>query len=119
MLQVTWPFCCSFRRAIHNFSRLSDLVPPASARLPISATSFLTELLPVVLLYYVTAVLVILPGTFELRLVLLPLTLWFAFRAITSIDIALAWKEPGFRCLDFGFGVSDLQPRVTSNIMDP
>lgn len=60
------------------------------------------------ILYYVTAVLVILLGTFELRLVLLPLTLWSAFRAVTSIDIAQAWDDPAFRCLDFAFGVSVL-----------
>ena len=64
-----------------------------------------THILPVVALYYMSAVLVIIPGTSNIRLVLLPLSLWSAFRAVTSIDIALAWNEPGFRCLDFGFGV--------------
>lgn len=64
-----------------------------------------TNILPVIALYYVTAVLVIIPGTSNIRLALLPLSLCSAFRAVTSIDIALAWNEPGFRCLDFGFGV--------------
>lgn len=89
--------------------RLTDIIPPANERVPISSRSFCTELLPVILLYYATAVLVVIPRTFEFRLVLLPITLWSAFRAITSVDIALAWNEPGFKCFDFGLGVSGVQ----------
>lgn len=67
-----------------------------------------TRLLPPIISYFVTGVLVILPGTFGLRLALLPLTLWLAFQAVASIDLAMTWNEPGFKCLDFGLGVSDL-----------
>lgn len=69
--------------------------------------------MPVLALYYVTAVAVILPRTVLLRLALLPLTLWSAFRVVTSVDIALAWNEPGFRCLDFGLGVRVFQSYLT------
>lgn len=58
--------------------------------------------------YYVTAVLVILPGTFPLRLALLPVTLWLAFRAVTSIDVGagLFGSDPRYEFLGYGLGVS-------------
>ncbi|KZP05846.1 hypothetical protein FIBSPDRAFT_966928 [Athelia psychrophila] len=85
---------------------LSSLIPPANTRLPVTTDVFLTKLLPPVVAYYLTAVLVILPGTFFLRVAILPLTLWFAFHAVTSVDIALTFGELGFKCLDFGLGLN-------------
>jgi hypothetical protein len=64
--------------------------------------------MPPILAYYATATLAVLPGTFFIRLACLPLTLWFAFRAVTRVDIALTWNDPGFKCLDFGFGVNNV-----------
>ena len=84
---------------------IADFVPPVSSRLPVSSHLVFTHILPAIALYYVSAVLVIIPRTSSFRLALLPLSLWSTFRAVTSVDIALAWNEPGFRCLDFGFGV--------------
>jgi len=61
---------------------------------------------PVVIAYYVAAVLVVLPGTRPVRLALLPVILWSFFRAATSIDVVASYKEPGYDFLGYGFCVS-------------
>ena len=61
-------------------------------RRPLSIQS--SELLLVPLLcYYVTAILVTLPRTFLIRLVILPITLFYAFRASTQLDIAAGYGD--------------------------
>ena len=58
-----------------------------NTRQPLSVQSvhlFLTPLL----CQYATAILVILPRTFFLRLAILPITLFCAFRASTQLDLA-------------------------------
>lgn len=63
-------------------------------RRPLSIQS--SELLLVPLLcYYVTAILVILPQTFLIRLVILPITLFYAFRASTQLDLAAGYGDDG------------------------
>lgn len=68
--------------------------------------SFLVDVLPAVLAYYVTAVLVILPGTLAFRRVLLPISLWLLFRAATVIDVGAACGGPEYDFLGYGFCVS-------------
>lgn len=82
--------------------RLPDLVSLPSARRPLTSQSFLTELLPPILCYYATAVLVLLPRTFPIRLALLPISLWAAFRAATTIDLAQGYNEDGLAYLNHG-----------------
>ncbi|KAF7979149.1 hypothetical protein HWV62_43395 [Athelia sp. TMB] len=94
---------------------LSSLAPRADTRLPITPAVALTTLLPPMLAYYLTAVLAILPGTHALRLAVLPFTLWSAFHAATSVDVALTYGDPGFKCLDFALGVSDLRCAQTQS----
>ena len=55
-----------------------------------------SELLLVPLVcYYVTAILVTLPRTFLVRLAILPITLFYAFRASTQLDIAAGYGDDG------------------------
>ncbi|KAK2463446.1 hypothetical protein APHAL10511_004532 [Amanita phalloides] len=67
--------------------RLFDLVPSPAERKPLTGESFLQELLPVIVLYYVTAFLVVTRGTLAIRVALLPVTLWAAFRAATGLRV--------------------------------
>ena len=63
-------------------------------RRPLSIQS--SELLFVPLLCcYVTAILVTLPRTFLVRLAILPITLFYAFRASTQLDIAAGYGDDG------------------------
>lgn len=66
---------------------LADFVPSPSARKPLTEESFLKELLPPVILYYATAFLVVTRGTLKIRVALLPITLWMAFRAGSGLDV--------------------------------
>lgn len=68
-------------------NRFADLIPPLHTRQPLTVQSFFHDLLPPILCYYTTAVLVLLPDTLFIRLGLLPLTLWMAFRAATRVDL--------------------------------
>lgn len=51
------------------------------------------EFLPPILCYYVTAFLVITPNTLPIRLPLLPITLYGAFRCATQLDLAKGHTE--------------------------
>lgn len=63
-------------------------------RRPLSIQS--SELLLVPLLcYYVTAILVTLPRTFLIRLAILPITLFYAFRASTQLDLTAGYGDDG------------------------
>ena len=55
--------------------------------------TFITELLPPLVCYYATAILVLLPGTLPIRLALWPITIWTAFRASTQLDLAAGWPS--------------------------
>ena len=90
----------------HFLDRLADSVPPPDARHPLTVKTFLVDFLPVVISFYATAVLVILPGTFPVRLALLPFTVWAAFHAATTIDLVKAYNEPGLTYWNQGFCVS-------------
>ncbi|TFK28200.1 hypothetical protein FA15DRAFT_634495 [Coprinopsis marcescibilis] len=81
---------------------LSELVPPPETRLPVNIHNVAHLLVPPILFYYATAVLVILPGTFYARLALLPLTLWSAFRASTKLDFALPFDDDRLIYLNHG-----------------
>lgn len=59
-----------------------------SNKIPLNTSSALSVLLPLISLYFVTALLTIQPGTVFWRRLLLPFTLWFALRAGTSLDIS-------------------------------
>ncbi|TFK45870.1 hypothetical protein OE88DRAFT_1668739 [Heliocybe sulcata] len=71
--------------------------PNAAAREPLTRQSFVKLVVPVFLIYYLTAVLVLLPHSFAnkfIRLSLLPVSLWLAYSAATGIDVTLAYDEP-------------------------
>jgi len=74
-------------------SSILELIPPASARQPLSAQTFTRDFLPAVVCYYATAVLVLIPRTFAIRLALLPVTLAAAFRAGTQLDFAAGYPN--------------------------
>ncbi|EAU85562.1 hypothetical protein CC1G_06275 [Coprinopsis cinerea okayama7 len=82
--------------------RLLELVPAPHTRLPITLQSIAQLFLPPFLFYYVTAVLVLIPGTLYARLALLPLTLWSAFRASTKLDFAKQFEDERFIYLNHG-----------------
>lgn len=79
-------------KSLQHFPRLPDLelfrMPDPSTPGPLTPKTFIFNLLHTFVLYYVTALLVLLPGAFFLRLVLLPVTLYALFCASTRIDIA-------------------------------
>ncbi|KAF8896696.1 hypothetical protein CPB85DRAFT_1440234 [Mucidula mucida] len=60
---------------------------------PLTTRTFMTMLLPLFVAYYLTAVLVISPGTYAVRLSLLPLWLWLAFRACTRLEANMGNPE--------------------------
>ncbi|PPQ91017.1 hypothetical protein CVT25_013942 [Psilocybe cyanescens] len=68
-------------------------IPDLSTRQSLTLHTFTYEILPPILLYYATAVLVLLPRTYPIRLALLPITLYTAFRATTQIDLAKGLPE--------------------------
>ena len=59
--------------------------PDPASRQPFT----ITAALPLHLLYYVLAVLAILPHTFILKLALLPAVLWQAWKCAVGLDLAL------------------------------
>ena len=90
-----------------TFFRLADMIPPPESRKALTAGSFLVDILPLSLSFYGTAVLALIPGTFHVRLALLPFTLWSAFNAATTIDITKSYNEPRLAYLNQGFCVCD------------
>ncbi|PFH52915.1 hypothetical protein AMATHDRAFT_55783 [Amanita thiersii Skay4041] len=97
-------------------SWLADLVPSPDARKPLSLDNFVNDILPVFLLYYATAILVLLKDTFNIRLTLLPITLWLAFRAATGLEVASHFDSERLVYLNHGFVLimTGLGMRVTS-----
>jgi len=61
---------------------------------------------PATLACYVAAILVILPRTRPIRLALLPVNIWLFFRVLTSIDVVVAYGDPGYSFLGYILGVS-------------
>ena len=59
-------------------------IPDASLRRELT----LTDLAPVILCYYAHAVMAILPGTFWLRVTLLPVTEWLVWNSATTLDFS-------------------------------
>jgi hypothetical protein len=59
-------------------------LPDASLRKPLT----LTDVVPVLLCYYAHAITAMLPGTFWLRVALLPITLWLAWSSAVTLDVA-------------------------------
>lgn len=60
-------------------------------RQALSVHTISTVLLPPVLCYYATALLVLVPRTLPVRVALLPITLWATFRAATQLDCSAGW----------------------------
>uniref|UniRef100_A0A8H7XJE5 Uncharacterized protein n=1 Tax=Psilocybe cubensis TaxID=181762 RepID=A0A8H7XJE5_PSICU len=60
----------------------------ASTRGLLTPTTVTFDLLPALVLYYVIALLVLIPDTMFLRLALLPVNLYALFRMSTKIDLA-------------------------------
>ena len=69
------------------------MLPQASDRRPITIQNFAQDILPAFLCYYATAVLVIVPNTFRIRLALLPITLWAVFRAGTQVNLVAGYEQ--------------------------
>jgi len=55
---------------------------------PLTLRSFFHVLLPPLLCYYITALLVLIPRTLVLRIALLPFTLSMAFRGAMQLDLS-------------------------------
>jgi hypothetical protein len=87
---------------------LADFVPSPTARKPLTEESFLKELLPPIILYYATAFLVVTRGTLKIRIALLPITLWAAFRAGSGLDVAAGFVDQRFVHLNPALSVRDL-----------
>lgn len=69
-------------------TRFMDIIPLPHTRVPLTPHSLFHDLFPPILCHYVTAVLVLIPNTFHLRLALLPVSLWLSFRGATRVDLA-------------------------------
>ncbi|KAF8905033.1 hypothetical protein CPB84DRAFT_1727385 [Gymnopilus junonius] len=68
-------------------------IPDPSTRQPLTWHSFAREFLLPILCYYVTALLVITPRTFFIRLALLPISLYSAFRCATRLDLVKGFPD--------------------------
>ena len=86
-------------------NRFTDLIPPLHTRGPLTFQSFFHNLLPPILCYYATAVLVLLPDTLFIRLALLPFTLWMALRGVTRVDLAVGFNNERLIYLNQGLAV--------------
>lgn len=75
---------------------------------PLTLHSFFLVLLPPLLCYYITALLVLLPHTLLLRIALLPLTLSLALRAATQVDLTLGHDSDRLPYLNQGLAVCDV-----------
>jgi hypothetical protein len=89
-------------------NRFADLIPPPNTREPLTVQSFLYDLLPPILTYHATAVLVLLPNTLFIRLGVLPLTLWLAFRAAMRVDLIAMFNNERLSYLNQGLVVCAL-----------
>jgi hypothetical protein len=74
-------------------SRIYDFVPPPETREPLTWQSASTVILPSFVLYYLTAYLVLTPGTLLVRLAILPISLWSFFRTATGVDLVHGLKH--------------------------
>ena len=79
--------------------------PDPASRQPFTSAAFL----PLYFLYYVLALLAILPRTFILKLALLPIFLWQVWKCATGLDFAVALAhsfglESPVRVCGFNFG---------------
>ncbi len=88
--------------------KLLDIIPSPQSRVPITLQSFLRLFLPTWVCYYATAVLVLLPGTLYARLALLPVTLWYAFRSATELDLVAEYNEERLAYFNQGLTVCGL-----------
>ncbi|EGO21322.1 hypothetical protein SERLADRAFT_417641 [Serpula lacrymans var. lacrymans S7.9] len=75
----------SLSSAGHAFSDILRSKP----KLPLTFQTFASHILPLLLCYYTTAVLVLLPRTQPIRIILLPITVLAVFRAVLITDQAL------------------------------
>jgi hypothetical protein len=88
--------------------RLAEFVPPPHTRGPLTLQSFTQDLLPPLICYFVTAVLVLTPKSFPVRLALLPISLWSAFRASTRLDLTAGYGDERLLYLNQGLVVCTL-----------
>lgn len=95
------------RVPLNTWTFVSSLLPGEHLLLPNLLILFDVYIFKVFVSYYIAAVLAILPRTFLLRLAILPITLWLAFRAFTTIDAV--GSDPGYGFLGYSLGVSVVQ----------
>ncbi|KZS92546.1 hypothetical protein SISNIDRAFT_429221 [Sistotremastrum niveocremeum HHB9708] len=81
-----------------------DLSPSPDNRLPINFDVIVSEIVPLLLCYYASAVLITVPNTIAIRLALLPITVWLAWRVGTGFY----FDDPQFNHLNYGLGISIL-----------
>ncbi|GLB34466.1 putative membrane bound O-acyl transferase family protein [Lyophyllum shimeji] len=81
---------------------LDDVVPLPTARQELTRPAFLRHILPAILCYYATSVLVLVPNTFWVRLAILPLSLWICFDAATRLDVAKTYDDERLLYLNQG-----------------
>ncbi|KAG1887647.1 hypothetical protein F4604DRAFT_1570826 [Suillus subluteus] len=75
-----------------------------TARVPVTAATFASGVLPPVVCSFATAFLVLLPRTQPVRIVLWPITAILAFRAATSLDVSMG--EPKYNFLNTHLQIS-------------
>ncbi|KAH9481575.1 hypothetical protein JR316_0006102 [Psilocybe cubensis] len=74
-------------------SSMSAWIPDPASRQPLTVHTFTQDILPPILFYYLTGLLVLIPRTYPIRLALLPITLYTTFKASTQIDLAKGYAE--------------------------
>lgn len=78
-------------------------LPEPTGRRPLTLETFATHLCVPLLLNYVIAYLVLVPGTRLIRLAILPISLWTLFSGVTTLDVSMG--EPGRVYLNQGLAV--------------
>ncbi|KAF8064409.1 hypothetical protein FPV67DRAFT_221191 [Lyophyllum atratum] len=85
-----------------GMSWLTNLVPPPDSREQLTRLSFIRNVVPALLCYYVTAILVLLPNTLSIRLSILPFSLWACFHGATRLDLVKPHDNEGLMYINQG-----------------
>jgi hypothetical protein len=88
------------------FLHAASFIPDPHDRIPITLAAFVSDIIPHYLCFYGTALLALRPNTFTIRLAVLPVTLWTAFRLAKTYDFTQGSDAPEIRWMNFGFCVS-------------
>ncbi|KAG1741536.1 uncharacterized protein EDB91DRAFT_1130985 [Suillus paluster] len=91
---------------------LHDRLRLPTARTPLTTENFVSDVIPPVLCYLVTAFLVLLPRTQPVRIALWPITAFLAFRAAGSLDMSTGRPKLAFMNIDLQLSMFSIAART-------